>query len=493
MNSGVPEVRVRRLNDGEPNPAGRYVLYWMTSYRRTRFNFALERSAEWAAEFGVGVAVLEALRCDYRWASDRFHRFVLDGMQDNLEALTDRPGVTYFPYVETEAGSGRGLLEELASQAAVVVTDDYPTFFIPAMLAAAGSRVQVRLEAVDSNGLHPIHATAKTYPTAYSFRRYLQKSLPAHLDTVPAADPVSKLEGLPAPVLSESMLRRWPDASRWLTSLGLDLTELPIDHSVEPAEIRGGARAARARLDSFLGHKLARYDEDRNQPDEEAASGLSPYLHFGHISTHEILEALAEHEGWRPDFEGRPTLGKRTGWWGTSAAAEAFLDQLVTWRELGFNMAANRADHREYHSLPEWARVTLADHAGDPRPHLYSMEQLEGAETTDEIWNAAQRQLRREGVIHNYLRMLWGKRILEWTESPVETARVMIEINNRYALDGRDPNSYSGIYWCLGRYDRPWGPERPIFGKIRYMSSKNTARKLRLKEYLERYSAGPPR
>ena len=493
MNGGVPEVRVRRLNDGEPNPAGRYVLYWMTSYRRTRSNFALERSAEWAARFSVGVVVLEALRCDYRWASDRFHRFVLDGMQDNLEALSGRPGVTYFPYVETETGGGRGLLQELASQAAVVVTDDYPTFFIPAMLAAAGSRVQVRLEAVDSNSLYPMHATAKAYPTAYSFRRYLQKSLPTHLERVPAADPTSALEGLPAPVLPESVLRRWPDASRWLTSLGLDLAELPIDHSIGPAEIRGGPRAARARLEDFLGHKLARYAEDRNQPDADAASGLSPYLHFGHISTHTVLERLARHEEWTPSFADRPTSGKRAGWWGMSPSAEAFLDELVTWRELGFNMAANRADHREYDSLPEWARVTLADHAGDPRPHLYSMEQLEGAETADEIWNAAQRQLRREGVIHNYLRMLWGKRILEWTENPREAAGVMIQLNNRYALDGRDPNSYSGIYWCLGRYDRPWGPERPIFGKIRYMSSKNTARKLRLREYLERYSAGPPR
>jgi deoxyribodipyrimidine photo-lyase len=357
------------------------------------------------------------------------------------------------------------------------------------MLAAAASQVQVQLEAVDSNGLHPIHATAKTYPTAYSFRRYLQKSLPAHLERVPQTDPVSKLEGLPAPVLSESVLRRWPEASPLLTSVGLDLAELPLDHSVEPAEIRGGARAARARLDAFLEQKLTRYGEDRNQPDEDAASGLSPYLHFGHISTQEIFEALGEHEGWHPDFEGRPTLGKRAGWWGTSASAEAFLDELVTWRELGFNMAANRPDHREYESLPPWARETLEEHASDPRPHLYGLDEFEQALTHDELWNAAQRQLRREGIIHNYLRMLWGKKILEWTPSPKEAARVMIELNNRYALDGRDPNSYSGIYWCLGRYDRPWGPERPVFGKIRFMTSANTARKLRLREYLERYAS----
>ncbi|MBT8477613.1 MAG: deoxyribodipyrimidine photolyase, partial [Gemmatimonadetes bacterium] len=240
------------------------------------------------------------------------------------------------------------------------------------------------------------------------------------------------------------------------------------------------------RLEGFLRHRLSGYG-DRNHPDEDAASGLSPYLHFGHISPHAVLARLVEQEDWTPAFEGRPTNGKRAGWWGMSEAAEAFLDELVTWREVGFNMAANRADHREFESLPDWAQRTLAEHAGDPRPHLYGLEQFESASTGDELWNAAQRQLLRDGVIHNYLRMLWGKKILEWTKTPREAARVMIELNNRYALDGRDPNSYSGIYWCLGRYDRPWGPERPVFGKIRFMTSKNTARKLRLGDYLERY------
>jgi len=171
-----------------------------------------------------------------------------------------------------------------------------------------------------------------------------------------------------------------------------------------------------------------------------------------------------------------------------SPSAEAFLDQVVTWRELGFNMAANRPDHREYESLPDWALQTLEEHEGDARPHLYSLEEFQAAATHDELWNAAQRQLLREGIIHNYLRMLWGKKILEWTAEPREAASVMIQLNNRYAIDGRDPNSYSGIYWCLGRYDRPWGPERPVFGKIRYMTSRNTARKLQLKEYLQRFA-----
>ena len=488
MNSDVPDIRVRALNHGTANPSGAYALYWMTSFRRTRYNFALQRAVDWAERFGTGLVVLEALRSDYPWASDRFHRFVLDGMQDHLDVLEGRPGVVYYPYVEAGPGEGRGLLAALADAATAVVTDDFPTFFIPEMLKAAGERIEVRLEAVDSNGLYPMRSTEKVYPSAYTFRRHLQKSLPPHLDRAPAADPTGRLEGCPTPEVPRKVTQRWPDATDRLRSVGSDLSDLPIDHGVPPAEIRGGERAAEARLRSFLADSLSRYAEERNQPDEQAASGLSPYLHFGHLSAHEVFAALADHEGWSPDFEGRPTRGKRTGWWGMSPSAEAFLDELVTWRELGFNMAAHRPDHRDYESLPDWARQTLADHAGDARPYLYTLEEFADSATHDEIWNAAQRQLRTEGIIHNYLRMLWGKKILEWTPSPREAARVMIELNNRYALDGRDPNSYSGIYWCLGRYDRPWGPERPVFGKIRFMSSANTARKLRLREYLERYS-----
>lgn len=170
-----------------------------------------------------------------------------------------------------------------------------------------------------------------------------------------------------------------------------------------------------------------------------------------------------------------------------SADAEAFLDQVVTWREVGFNMAWHRADHDRYESLPGWARQTLREHAGDRRQHLYGIEELENARTHDGLWNAAQRQLVREGRMHNYLRMLWGKKILEWSVSPQEAMRAMIHLNDKYALDGRDPNSYNGIGWVLGRYDRAWGPERPVFGKIRYMSSDNTRRKLPVEEYLGRY------
>nr|MDP9120589.1 deoxyribodipyrimidine photolyase [Acidobacteriota bacterium] len=257
-------------------------------------------------------------------------------------------------------------------------------------------------------------------------------------------------------------------------------------------ELMGGEEAARRVLGRFLDERLARYGEGRNEPEEEVTSGLSPYLHFGYLSAHELFAALAARERWSPERLGQGAKGAREGWWGMSAAAEKFLDEAVTWREVGYNMASHRADHDRYESLPEWARETLSRHAGDPRPHLYDLAELTAADTHDELWNAAQRQLAATGRMHNYLRMLWGKKILEWSASPRQALLSMIELNNRYALDGRDPNSYSGIFWCLGRYDRPWGPERPIFGTIRYMSSDSTRRKMRVDGYLARYAAVPP-
>jgi deoxyribodipyrimidine photo-lyase len=192
-------------------------------------------------------------------------------------------------------------------------------------------------------------------------------------------------------------------------------------------------------------------------------------------------------ERWTPEDVVPPANGRRVGWWDAGDDAEAFLDQFITWRELGFNVCHKRPDHDRWESLPDWAIKTLSKHARDRREHVYTLEEFTDAATHDPLWNAAQTQLLREGTIHNYLRMLWGKKILEWTSEPREALEVMIELNNRYALDGRDPNSYTGIFWVLGRHDRAWGPERPIFGTVRYMSSANTARKFPVREYLDRF------
>jgi deoxyribodipyrimidine photo-lyase len=286
--------------------------------------------------------------------------------------------------------------------------------------------------------------------------------------------------------------RRWPAASTRLLTGGVTaLSALPIDHRIRPVRTRGGHEAAVRTLRRFVTAKLSGYDAHRNHPDDEGTSRLSPYLHFGHLSAHEVFSAVMTHERWTTRRLGATGAGRREGWWGVSAAAEAFLDHLVVWRELAFNGCEYAEDHASYDSLPEWARTTLAAHRDDPRPQTYTLERLETAHTDDPLWNAIQRQLVTEGWFHGYLRMLWGKKILEWTRDPRAALEVMIELNNRWALDGRNPNSYSGIFWTLGRYDRPWGPERAVFGTVRYMSSENTARKVRVRDYLAQYADQP--
>lgn len=485
----TPELRIRNLNQRPVNSDGDYVLYWMTAFRRTRYNFALERAVEWARELAKPLVILEALRSDYRWASDRLHYFVIQGMTDNHRRLAGKP-VTYYPYLEPKHGAGKGLLHALAERAAVVVGDDFPSFFLPRMVQAAAKQIPVSFEVVDSNGILPLRAADKVFARAHDFRRFLQKNLAPHLEEFPKADPLARqklpsLDRLPA-----AITKRWPVAD--VEALAKDaggMREFPIDHEVGVTETEGGERAAVRTLRRFLEHRLSRYAEDRNQPEEDVTSGLSPYLHFGHIAAHQVFEELMAWDGWTPDRIASKATGSRSGWWGASETTEAFLDEFITWREVGYNMSWQRDDYECYESLPDWARITLEEHDQDRRKHVYSLEQFAAAETHDDLWNAAQRELTREGRIHNYLRMLWGKKILEWTQSPRPALDIMIELNNRYALDGRNPNSYSGICWVLGRYDRAWGPERPIFGKIRYMSSANTARKVRVGGYIEEYGA----
>jgi deoxyribodipyrimidine photo-lyase len=356
------------------------------------------------------------------------------------------------------------------------------------MVSVVSTKLGVLLEKIDSNGLLPMRAVDRVFPTAYAFRRFLQKELPAYLNEKPKPDPLRRVMLKPLRSLSGEVSKRWPRATGKILKGGATvLSTLSIDHRVGVAPFAGGSLEAKMVLKAFLNKRLSRYGEDRNQPEQEVTSGLSPYLHFGHISAHEVFHKIAGKEEWSLAHLSSRTNGARSGWWGMGEPAEAFLDQLVTWRELGFNMSWQEKDHERYESLPHWARTTLERHARDRRPYLYTAGQFERAQTHDPLWNAAQTQLLKEGRVHNYLRMLWGKKILHWSSSPRNALKIMIDLNNKYALDGRDPNSYSGIFWILGRYDRAWGPERSVFGKVRYMSSANTQRKLHAKEYLKRW------
>ncbi len=485
--SEIPSLRLRTVNQAPVQLGGDYVLYWMIAQRRVRANFALERAISRAQELGKPLVVFEALRCGYEWASERLHQFVLEGMRDNARRL-EGSAVTYYGYLEQKEGEGQGLLEALAERAAVVVTDEFPCFFLPRMVAAAGHKMKVRLEQVEGNGLFPIWATDRVFGRAVDLRRYLQKNLVPHLLEAPIENPLAGLELPRLALLPPGILARWPNlAPALLAGEKIDLSGLPIDHRVAPVREKGGSLAGEAKLQDFMAQRLGRYVEGRTDLERRATSELSPYLHFGHVGAHQIFAALAQAESWHPGKLTGKVTASRSGFWGMSEPAESFLDEFITWRELGYNFCARVANYDRYESLPEWVQKTLDTHSSDPRPSLYTLEELEGAHTHDEVWNAAQRELRLEGKIHNYLRMLWGKKILEWSPSPREAIEVLIHLNNKYAIDGRNPNSYSGIFWCLGRYDRPWFPERPIFGTIRYMSSDSTRKKLKLNPYLATY------
>jgi deoxyribodipyrimidine photo-lyase len=285
-----------------------------------------------------------------------------------------------------------------------------------------------------------------------------------------------------------------------LDDLDAMLASLPLDPSVAAVtDTPGGTPAARRRLAEFVAHRLRGTAEERSRPAPPATarqSGLSPYLHFGHIAIAEVAETVLAATGdWSPAVLDPHAVGRREGFYCRDADVNAFLDEAITWRDVGLHRHWTRAADTASleRALPAWARRTLAAHAGDARPFVYSREEWEAGATHDRLWNAAQRQLVATGTIHNYMRMLWGKKVLEWSRRPEEGYATLEHLNNRYALDGRDPNSYTGILWCFGLFDRPWAPERPVYGTVRYMSSENTAKKFKLGPYLDYVASLPSR
>ena len=481
---GAPASRIRVLNDRDPDPGKPYVLYWMTTARRTGWNHALDHAVHLASTIGKPLVVFEALGLRYPYPSVRHHQFVLDGMAENAAALRSR-GATVLTAVATRIGSTKNLLHTLSAHSCAVITDETAFPFLRG-LARQAARAPVHAVAVDSIGTLPLSAATRAFPTAHSFRRHLQKSLPAHLHAAPHPDPLGAVDLPGTPVL--------PDLSPWASVVGhnglpddLDLASLPLDHSVGATACRGGSAAAVERWRDFLESRLDHYADGRNHPDDAGSSGLSPWLHHGHFSTFQALSEIGERYDWHPDMLTPGGRGSRTGWWGLPAGPEAFLDEIITWREVGQVFAWHEPVAHEWDTLPAWARTTLDAHANDPRPETYDRETLEAADTADPIWNAAQRELVRTGRMHNYLRMLWGKKVLQWSDTPQQALETLLYLNDKYALDGRDPNTLAGVGWVFGRFDRAWGPERPIFGKTRYMTSDSTARKLRLRRYLERW------
>ncbi len=489
--------RLRVVNDKEVFVDGEYVLYWMIAARRFNYNAALEYAAKLAENYGKPLLVVEEISTSHKFANDRITSFVIQGMVENTSIFKEH-NIRFIPWVETPLSGPMGLLKTLAKRACLIVTDDFPTYYPLSATKAAGKSLNRKVIAVDSNGVFPMSWTSSAFSTAHSFRRFIHANFSRCRETWPKKVPIntdydySISDDLYRSIIQECSVKIPPYEWLWRCSEGGStgkkaLSTIDIDHNVQPVrQARGGRNTAAKKLAVFLKNRLNRYNVDRNNIEKPSVSGLSPWLHFGHISSIEIVGKILDSEKWTPENITTSRKGAREGWWGLPAGVESFLDQIITWRELGFNNAFHNPNHNKYESIPEWAKLTLSEHTDDERM-LYTFEQIENAETHDEVWNAAQQELLQTGIIHNYLRMLWGKRILEWAQTPEQAVEWMIELNDKYALDGRDPNSYTGIFWVLGRHDRAWGPERAIFGKIRYMSSENTKKKLKLKPYLQQF------
>jgi len=450
------QERVTNLNDLAESTTGRYVLYWMQMFKRVRDNDALNFAIRMANERELPLVVYEGLKYYYPWANDRIHTFILESVAER-HAEFERLGIRYVFYLQRHDRDPKNTVARLADSAALLVTDDYPCFIIPEHNRRIAQQVEVPVFAVDSNGMIPLSRFEKEEYAARTIRPKIHKMLPDYLKR-PSTPRIKRK--------SNRMKVDCPETKVTTKNIVKLVSECDIDHSVTPSQYyHGGTKEARKRLRHFVKKILPRYDELRNKPELDGTSRLSAYLHFGFISIREIVAAVNRSKA-------------------PKSAREAFLEEAIVRRELSFNFTRFNPHYDSLRSLPPWANQTMREHARDPRPDLLEPEQIEAAETPDDLWNASQRELLVTGEMHNYVRMLWGKRVIEW-QPTYETAFALLEhLNNKYALDGRDPNSYAGILWCFGKHDRAWGPERPIFGKLRYMTSRSMGRKFDSAAYI---------
>jgi deoxyribodipyrimidine photo-lyase len=451
------EERVRLLNDRPLRAQAKYVLYWAQMNRRVDSNHALEYAAELANQRGLPVLVYEGLTSWYPFASDRLHSFILEGVPVTERRLK-KLGIGYVFHLRRRRSDSDDILYRLAHDAAAVVTDDYPVFLARWHNERVPAKLDIPYYTVDSSCIVPMSRFEKREYGAFTIRPKIKKLLPRYLHAEPQLHVRHKYRGAVPDFHTAVTLSNIP---------GL-VARCEIDHSVQPVSaFPGGADQAEKRLKRFLRDKLRRYSTQRNQPSADATSGLSPYLHFGHISSLQVALAVRE-------FAAEHKL-----------MAGEFLEELIVRRELAFNLAhfSDRLDSLD--TLPEWARETLAKHARERRDPMYTRDEFERARTHDPLWNAAQTELLLFGKIHGYYRMYWGKKIIEWSHSPKDALATMIYLNDRYALDGRDPAGYANILWCFGLHDRPW-PERPIFGTVRSMSYEGMRRKTDVEAYIQR-------
>jgi deoxyribodipyrimidine photo-lyase len=442
-----PRVAVRRGGRADSN--GSCVVYWMQRAQRGWDNHALDLAVDAANVLQKPLVAFFAPVPFYPHANLRHYRFLNEGIPDIAESLKKRNigfVIRRFP-----DHSVLKFCEEV--KASLVIGDENPMREPESWRRKAANKLRVPFWTVDADVIVPSNLLQKAQYAAYVIRPRLEAQLSQFL--VAPKNPMAR--------------------ATWKKTEGLqmldpefDITEnWPLDTSVGPVSgFRGGSNCALKLLADFVQHGLSAYSTNRNKPEVSGTSRLSPYLHFGHIGPLTVALAVQKSDA--------PQLDK-----------EAFLNQLITWRELAVNLVRFNPNYDNFECGESWAHRSLAAHANDDRPVLYSEQQLEHAETHDPLWNAAQIQMVVTGWMHNYLRMYWAKKILEWSPSPAAAFQIAVRLNDRYELDGRDPNGYAGIAWSIvGKFDRPWF-ERPIFGQIRYMSGTNTGKKFNSKKYIQ--------
>jgi deoxyribodipyrimidine photo-lyase len=445
-----PRVTVRR--PGIPEPGGRCVVYWMQRAQRALDNPALDVAVEAANVLEQPVVIFFAPVPFYPHANLRHYAFLAQGIADTAERARKR-GIGFVLRRYPEHSLLRFCQEVKAS---LVVGDENPMREPNHWRDLAAKKLTLPLWTVDADVIVPSKLLEKEQYAARIIRPRLKQRLKEFLTpqfNIKAKTEWAKPRGL------ESL----PDDG------SLELTERwkDLDGSVQPVNsFRGGTNEALNLVRDFVTHKLGHYPERHGKPEIDGTSRLSPYLHFGHIGPHTIVRAVEESKAPR-------------------AAKDDYLDQLITWRELSINFVHFNPLYDSIESAPDWAHRTLSQHAHDQRPVAYSREQLEHAETHDDLWNAAQKQMLHAGWMHNYMRMYWAKKILEWSASPAVAYQTAVYLNDKYFLDGRDPNGYAGIAWSIaGKFDRPWF-DRPIFGTIRYMSGNAAAKKFDADKYIQ--------
>lgn len=444
----IEKQRIHILNDFDI-VKGNYVLYWMHASQRVRYNHSLTYSCGLANRLNLPLLVFFGFTADYPEVNRRNMMFMLEGLSETSRELEKRNIKMIIWMIHPYEGA-----VNLSDVAAAIVTDFGYLKTQEEWIFRFAREVKKKLIAVESNVIVPVRsASSKEEYSAASFRPKMMKMINLYLNRV--SDVMVKNSSLDFRV-------RGID----LSSPESVINEIKKDSCLISSDcVKGGTSNAVRLLNSFIRRKLDGYSKKRNDPSLDCSSYMSPYLHFGQIS---------------PVFIAQRILVT------SSPGRDDYLEELIIRRELSFNFVYYNKDYDSTASLPSWALESLLKHESDPREYLYSRIELERADTHDVYWNAAQNELVTTGKIHNYMRMYWGKKIIQWTEGPDTAFEYMIYLNNKYSLDGNDPNSYAGIAWCLGKHDRPW-KEIPIFGKVRYMNDKGLERKFVMDGYLKKY------